>query len=257
MNIDNNKVGKVYLVGAGPGDPELLTLKAKNIIEVSDVIVYDALVNPSILNFCNPRAEIIRVGKRRGHHSYSQDQISNLLVQKSAKPVQIVRLKGGDPCIFGRGGEEMLELISHGISVEVIPGITAAIASSAYANLPLTHRGWSSSVSFITGTEANNKAIFYLKLENIILGSDTIVIYMALHNLSGIIEKFIKVGRSLETPIMLIQWCSLPVQKTLVGTLGTIIDQLYEVDFGPPSIAIIGNIVEIATITAEFLGGSV
>lgn len=253
MNIDNKKLGTVYLIGAGPGDPELLTLKAKNIIEISDVIIYDALVNPYILNLCNSSAEFIKVGKRKGKHSYSQSQISELLIKKSLNSLKIVRLKGGDPCIFGRGGEEMLELLAYGVVVEIIPGITTAMASAAYAYLPLTHRKWSSSVSFITGTEANNKAILYLKWENIILGSDTIVVYMALHNLSWIIHKFIQVGRSIETPIMLIQWCSLSKQRTLVGTIGTIVDQTYEINFGPPSIAIIGDIVEISSIVPMIL----
>nr|WDA98859.1 urophorphyrin III methylase [Sciadococcus taiwanensis] len=248
MNINNKKLGKVYLIGAGPGDPELLTLKAKRLIEISDVVIYDALVNPCILNFCHPKAELIKVGKRKGKHTYSQSQISELLIEKSLNSLHIVRLKGGDPCIFGRGGEEMLDLSTYGITVEIIPGITTAMASAAYTNFPLTHRKVSSSVSFVTGAEANNKAIFCLKWENIILGSDTIVIYMALHNLSWIIHKFIQVGRSLETPIILIQWCSLPKQRTLIGTLGTIIDQIYEINFGPPSIAIIGEVVEISSI---------
>nr|WDA99043.1 urophorphyrin III methylase [Gronococcus sybilensis] len=252
MSTIDNKLSEIYLVGAGPGDPELLTLKAKSILEKSPLVIYDALVNPEILNFCDKNAELIKVGKRQGAHSYSQEQIAKLLIQKSYEFSLITRLKGGDPCTFGRGAEEVLDLLPYPIRIRIIPGITTATACAAYANLPLTHRVWSSSVSFITGTEAEGKSVSHLKWANIIAGSDTVVIYMALYNLPWIINKFIEVGKDKETPIMMIQWCSLPKQKTLTGTIGTILGQLRNSSFGPPSIAVIGDIVEVASILSTY-----
>ncbi|MBD0309913.1 MAG: uroporphyrinogen-III C-methyltransferase, partial [Microcoleus sp. T1-bin1] len=147
-------LGKVYLVGAGPGDPGLMTLKGKALLECADVVIYDALVSPQILAAINPQAERIDAGKRKGRHSLMQDETTQLMIEKAGDNAIVVRLKGGDPFIFGRGGEEMEELVKAGVSVEVVPGVTSGIAAPAYAGIPLTHRSYSSSVTFVTGHEA-------------------------------------------------------------------------------------------------------
>lgn len=152
-----NCLGKVYLVGAGPGDPGLMTLKGKGLLECADVVIYDALVSPAILEMINPQAEKINAGKRRGHHSLMQEETTQLMIEKAQEHAIVVRLKGGDAFVFGRGGEEMEELLQAGVSVEVVPGITSGIAAPAYAGIPLTHRLYSSSVTFVTGHEAAGK----------------------------------------------------------------------------------------------------
>ncbi|MGF1672236.1 MAG: uroporphyrinogen-III C-methyltransferase, partial [Rivularia sp. (in: cyanobacteria)] len=177
MNRENmqNAAGKVYLVGAGPGDPGLMTIKGKALLETADVVIYDALVSPSILVMINPRAEKINAGKRRGRHSLLQDKTTELLIQKAQNNAIVVRLKGGDPFVFGRGGEEMEDLINAGVPVEVVPGITSGIAAPAYAGIPLTHRLYSSSVTFVTGHESIGKyrpAVNWLAIAK---GSETIV----------------------------------------------------------------------------------
>ena len=176
-------LGKVYLVGAGPGDPGLMTLKGKTLLECADVVVYDALVSPQILAMINPQAEQINAGKRRGRHSLIQDETTQLLIEKACTHPIVVRLKGGDPFVFGRGGEEMEDLIKANIPVEVVPGITSGIAAPAYAGIPLTHRSYSSSVTFVTGHESAGKYRPAVNWEAIARGSETIVIYMGIHNL--------------------------------------------------------------------------
>ncbi|NET51797.1 MAG: uroporphyrinogen-III C-methyltransferase, partial [Merismopedia sp. SIO2A8] len=150
-------LGKVYLVGAGPGDPGLITLKGKGLLAGADVVVYDALVSPQILAMINPQAEQINAGKRRGRHSLLQEETTRILIEKAQTQAVVVRLKGGDPFVFGRGGEEMQDLINAGVSVEVVPGVTSGIAAPAYAGIPLTHRAYSSSVTFVTGHESAGK----------------------------------------------------------------------------------------------------
>ena len=246
--IHNKTIKKIYIVGAGPGDPELLTLKAQRVLHEADVIIHDALVNPEILQHCKPNAEIIKVGKRRNDHSFSQLQIASLLIDRAKKGAKVIRLKGGDPLIFGRSGEEILELFSKNINIEIIPGITSAFAVAADMKFPLTHRQLGSSITFLTGEEFCEKTTNKLKWEKIIWGSDTIIIYMVLYNLSKIIKKFLSVGYSAEKPIMLVQWASLKKKKILIGTIGTIIHQILESKFGPPSLAIIGEVIEISSI---------
>ncbi|MGL4622788.1 MAG: uroporphyrinogen-III C-methyltransferase, partial [Chroococcidiopsis sp.] len=179
----NEFVGKVYLVGAGPGDPGLFTLKGKALLECADVVVYDALVSPAILGMINPLAEKINAGKRRGKHSLVQEDTTQLLIEKARDNAVVVRLKGGDPFIFGRGGEEMEDLVAAGVSVEVVPGITSGIAAPAYAGIPLTHRDYSSSVTFVTGHEAAGKYRPKVNWAAVAQGSETIAIYMGVHNL--------------------------------------------------------------------------
>ncbi len=237
-------MGKVYLVGAGPGDPGLMTLKGKNLLEHCDVAIYDALVSPEILAMINPDAETINAGKRRGHHSMLQSDTTQLLIAKAADHAIVVRLKGGDPFIFGRGGEEMADLIAAGIEVEVIPGITAGIAVPAYARIPLTHRNYSSSVTFVTGHEAAGKYHPHINWQAIALGSETIVIYMGLHNLPEIIPQLITAGLSPQTPIALIRQGTLADQSELVGSLANILAKIQVASFLPPAIAVIGHVVD-------------
>lgn len=241
-------LGKVYLVGAGPGDPGLMTLKGKSLLEHADVVVYDALVSPPILAMIGDRAERIHAGKRRGRHSKLQAETTQLLVEKAQTHAVVVRLKGGDPFVFGRGGEEMQDLIAAGVRVEVVPGITAGIAASAYAGIPVTHRGYSSSVTFVTGHEAVGKYRPQVNWPAIAQGSETIVIYMGIHNLPQIVAQVQAGGLGVDTPIALVSWGTRPEQTELIGTLGTIIEQIQETQFEAPAIAIIGKTVNLHSV---------
>jgi uroporphyrin-III C-methyltransferase len=238
-------LGKVYLVGAGPGDPGLITLKGKALLEQADVVVYDALVSPPILAMISEHAEKIHAGKRRGRHSKLQEETTRLLIEKAYTHAVVVRLKGGDPFIFGRGGEEMEDLIQGGVPVEVVPGITAGVAAPAYGGIPVTHRDYSSSVTFVTGHEAVGKYRPQVNWSAIAQGSDTIVIYMGIHNLSQIVERLQAGGLSSDTPIALIRWGTQPEQTELIGTLGTIVEQIQKTQIGAPAIALIGQIVNL------------
>ncbi|MBD2775461.1 uroporphyrinogen-III C-methyltransferase [Iningainema tapete] len=238
-------LGKVYLVGAGPGDPGLMTLKGKGLLECADVVVYDALVSREILGMVNPQAVMIDAGKRRGRHSLVQDETTQLLIDKARDFAVVVRLKGGDPFIFGRGGEEMEELVQAGVSVEVVPGITSGIAAPAYAGIPLTHRLYSSSVTFVTGHEAAGKYRPAVNWNALALGSETIVIYMGVHNLSYIVEQLQGAGLSLEMPIALVRWGTLSQQEELIGKLGTIVAQVEATGFASPAIVVIGAVVNL------------
>lgn len=235
--------GKVYLVGAGPGDPGLLTIKGKTLLELADVVIYDALVSPEILAMINPHAEKIDAGKRRGRHSLFQAETTQLLITKAQDNAIVVRLKGGDPFVFGRGGEEMADLINAGIPVEIVPGITSGIAAPAYAGIPITHRGYSSSVTFVTGHESVGKYRPKVNWSAIALGSETIVIYMGIHNLDYIVRELITAGLRAETEIALIRWGTRPEQEELYGTLGDIVKKVSAHNFQAPAIAVIGKVV--------------
>jgi uroporphyrin-III C-methyltransferase len=242
---DSKCLGKVYLVGAGPGDPGLMTLKGKGILELCDVAIYDALVSDEILAMINPVAEQINAGKRRGNHSLPQAETTQLLIEKARQHAIVVRLKGGDPFIFGRGGEEMGDLIAAGIPVEVVPGITSGIAAPAYAGIPLTHREYSSSVTFVTGHEAAGKYSPRINWEAIAHGSETIVVYMGLHNLSEIVNNLIDAGLPSSTPIALVRQGTRTDQSELIGDLGNILALMADKSFNPPAIAVIGKVVSL------------
>jgi uroporphyrin-III C-methyltransferase len=237
--------GKVYLVGAGPGDPGLLTVRGKTLLEYADVVIYDALVSPQILAIINANAEKIDAGKRRGRHSKLQTETTQLLIVKAQTNAVVVRLKGGDPFVFGRGGEEMEELIAAGIPVEIVPGITSGIAAPAYAGIPVTHRDYSSSVTFVTGHEAVGKYRPEVDWNAIAKGSETIVIYMGVHNLNAIIPQLLAGGLRSETPIALIRWGTRAEQEELVGTLADILEQIATKKFAAPAIAVIGRTVNL------------
>ncbi len=241
-------LGKVYLVGAGPGDPGLMTVKGKGLLECADVVIYDALVSPAILAMINPNAEKINAGKRMGRHSLLQSETTQLLIDKAHNNAVVVRLKGGDPFIFGRGGEEMEELLKAGISTEVVPGITSGIAAPAYAGIPLTHRLYSSSVTFVTGHEAAGKYQPAVNWNAIAHGSETIVIYMGIHNLPYIVQQLHSAGLSLETPIALVRWGTRPEQEELIGKLNTIVEQVETAGFAAPAIAVIGAVVNMHSV---------
>ena len=240
--------GKVYLVGAGPGDPGLLTVKGKTLLEHADVVIYDALVSPQILATIGPQAERIDAGKRRGRHSKLQEETTQLLIEKAQTAAVVVRLKGGDPFVFGRGGEEMEALVAAGVPVEVVPGVTSGIAAPAYAGIPLTHRALSSSVTFVTGHESAGKYRPNINWQAIAQGSETIAIYMGIHNLPNIVEQLLAAGLVAETPIALIRWGTRPDQEELIGQLSTIVEQVEATEFSAPAIAIVGAVVQLHAV---------
>lgn len=244
-------MGKVYLVGAGPGDPGLMTLKGKTLLECADAVIYDALVSPEILAMINPQAEKIDAGKRMGRHSLLQEETTQLLIEKAQVHAIVVRLKGGDPFIFGRGGEEMEELLNAGVPVEVVPGVTSGIAAPAYAGIPLTHRLYSSSVTFVTGHEMAGKYRPEVNWSAIARGSETIAIYMGIHNLTYIIDQLTAAGLSADTPIALVRWGTRPEQEELIGSLSTIVEKMNAAKFAAPAIAVIGNVVKLHAVLSK------
>jgi len=237
--------GTVYLVGAGPGDPGLFTLKGKLLLEIADVVFYDYLVSPEILRMANPSATLISVGKKKDHHSVTQPEILEMLISKAANHKVIVRLKGGDPFVFGRGGEEMEALLSAGVKVEVVPGVTSGIAAPAYAGIPVTHRSYSSSVTFVTGHEMIDKNRTAVNWPAIAQGSETVVVYMGVHNLSHVINSLRDGGLGDDTPVALVRWGTWKMQEELVSTLKDVVDEATERKFAAPAIAIIGNVVKL------------
>lgn len=239
------KTGKVYLIGAGPGDPGLLTLKGKRCIEEADVIVYDHLVNKKLLEFTKDSAEIIYVGKVAGKHTKSQDDINSLLVSKTKEGKVVARLKGGDPFIFGRGGEEALELVNNGIHFEVVPGVSAATSVPAYAGIPLTHRDFNSSIALITGHEDPSKGGSKIEWKGLSTCIENLIFFMGAKNISNIVKKLIENGRNPDTPIAVIRWGTTPQQKTIVGTLNNILKKTKEKEIKPPSIIVVGKVVAL------------
>ncbi len=240
-------VGKVYLVGAGPGDPGLFTLRGRSLLEAADVIIYDYLANPELLAWGKEGAEKIYVGKKGGSGDAThQGQIHRLMIEAAQAGRATVRLKGGDPFIFGRGGEEAEALVAAGIPFEVVPGVTSAIAAPAYAGIPLTHRGCSSTVTFVTGHEDPDKTIDPVSWGRLIANSDTLVVLMGMGNLAGIVAKMLAHGKSPATPIALIRWATHPHQKTLTGVLGDIVIRVEEAQFRPPVVMVIGEVVKLA-----------
>ena len=239
------KKGKVYLTGAGPGAKDLISLKAIEKIKIADVIIYDYLANNKFLDFAKKDAEIIYVGKQGGCHTLKQEEINKLIIQKAKEGKNVVRLKGGDPYIFGRGGEEAEELVEKNIEFEVIPGITAASAATAYAGIPLTHRDFTASVAFITGHEREDSEYSKIHWDKIATGIGTIVFYMGVKNLPYIVEKLIENGRAPETPVALIRWGTMPYQETVTGTLSNIVDIVKEKNLKPPAIIVVGEVVKL------------
>ncbi|WP_238492473.1 uroporphyrinogen-III C-methyltransferase [Desulfotruncus alcoholivorax] len=237
--------GTVYLIGAGPGDPGLITVKGLECIQQADVIIYDRLASPRLLDYSRPDAEIIFVGKQPDKHTLTQSEINDLLVQKAKEGMSVARLKGGDPFVFGRGGEEAEELARHGIPFEIVPGVTSAVAVPAYAGIPVTHRDFTSSVSIITGNEDPTKENSNIEWAKLAAGTGTLIFLMGMSNLPAIAKRLVEHGRSPQTPVGLIRWGTRPEQKTLVGDLASIAQLAVEQDFKNPAIIIVGEVVKL------------
>ena len=238
-----SKPGICYLVGAGPGDLGLVTLRAKECIEHADVLVYDALSNPELLQWAKPGCEKINAGKRAKDHVLTQDETNALIVEKSKLGKSVVRLKGGDPMIFGRGGEEAAELAAAGVPFEIVPGISSTIAGPAYAGIPVTHRDHNTQLTIFTGHEDPTKGFSSIDYAQLANAPGTKVFVMGVGRLREITGSFIQHGAAAETPIALTQWATTGAQKTIVGTLADIADIAESVNFGSPAVAVIGDVV--------------
>ena len=245
VSMKDKKRGKVYIVGAGPGNIGLITLKSKECIEDADVIIYDYLANKEILSYARPDAEQIFMGKHGGGPVITQDKINRIMAAMAKKGKTVVRLKGGDPFIFGRGGEEAEFLADRGIPFEIVPGVTAGISIPAYAGIPLTHRNYSSTIAFITGHEDPLKEKSSIAWDKIATGVDTIVIFMGITTLPSIVTNLIKNGRTPDTPVAVIQWGSTNIQKTVTGTLKNIAAKVKAEGIRPPGIIVIGEVVKL------------
>ena len=241
-----NKIGKVYLVGAGPGDPGLITVRGKSLLQRAEVVVYDYLAGKKLLKHAPISAELIYVGKKGGvEHSHTQEEINQMLVDRALQGKMVVRLKGGDPFIFGRGGEEVQRLFAAGVPFEVVPGVTSATAAATYAGIPITHRDYTASVAFLTGHEDPTKENSGINWEKLATGVGTLVIYMGIKNLPIIVANMIKYGRDPKTPVAVVRWASTPEQRSVVGTLETIAQVVKDAGIKPPSLIIIGEVVSL------------
>jgi uroporphyrin-III C-methyltransferase len=243
--------GKVYLVGAGPGDPQLLTIKAVKLLKEADVVIFDRLVSQDILCLAPEKAEKIYVGKRTGNHEVPQEKITEIIIEKAQAGGKIVRLKGGDPFVFGRGGEEAEALVEKGIEFEVVPGISSSVAAPMYAGIPLTHRDYAASVAIITGHRAGDaeKPIDWAKIAGAV---DTMVILMGVESLDGIVRKLLEGGVSPSKPVAIVESGTYPKQRTLISTLGNIVKETEKKQIKPPSVIVIGEVANLGRKLAWF-----
>jgi len=237
--------GKVYLVGAGPGDPDLITVKAVACLKQAEVVIYDFLASPKLLKYAKESAETIYVGKKGGDHTLPQDKINQLIAAKAKEGHTVVRLKGGDPFIFGRGGEEAEVLAQSGIPFEIVPGVTSAIAAPAYAGIPLTHRKYNTSVAFITGHEDPTKDQSTIDWSKLATSVGTLVILMGVKNLSNITQELITAGRDPKTPVACVRWGTTSQQVTVTGTLDTIAADVQAAGLKPPAIIVVGEVAKL------------
>ncbi|MFQ5354599.1 MAG: uroporphyrinogen-III C-methyltransferase, partial [Thermodesulfobacteriota bacterium] len=237
--------GKVYLVGAGPGDPELITIKGGRLLREAQCIIYDFLASARLLEHAREGVETIYVGKKGSEKSISQPEITALIIERALKGKTVVRLKGGDPFIFGRGAEEAEALVKAEIPIEIVPGVTSAIAAPSYAGIPLTHRDLSSSVTFITGQESPLKERKNIAWDRLSTGRGTLVFLMGWKNLPLITGKLLKNGWPEKTPVALIRWGTLAVQKVATGTLKTIVEVSRREEIKPPVITVVGDVVKL------------
>ncbi|WP_419176962.1 uroporphyrinogen-III C-methyltransferase [Desulfosediminicola sp.] len=246
----NNRVGKVYLVGAGPGDPGLITVRGKYLLEKAEVLVYDYLASKKLLKHVSKTTKLVYAGKRGGvKHTHTQEEINQMLVDYAKEGKVVVRLKGGDPFIFGRGGEEVQELFKAGVPFEVVPGVTSATAAATYAGIPITHRDYTASVAFLTGHEDPTKKNSNIDWAKLATGVGTLVIYMGIKNLPTIVENLVKNGRDPKTPVAVVRWASTPEQRSVVGNLETITDIVRDAGITPPSLIIVGDVVKLKEVT--------
>lgn len=239
------KRGKVYLVGAGPGDPGLLTIKARDLLQQADCVIYDYLVNPEILAHARSGAVLINVGKRGTEYTWTQREINDLLVEQTLEHAVVVRLKGGDPFVFGRGAEEAERLAQEGIEWEVVPGVSSGIAAPAYAGIPVTHRNLSSSVTFVTGHESNEKEASSLRWQHLAVGVDTLVFFMGIGRSREIAASLIQHGRPSTSPVAVIQWGSYDSQRTWTTTLDQLADLIETQAIKSPAIIVVGEVVRL------------
>ena len=271
---NSNHFGKVYLIGAGPGDPGLLTVRGKTILEKADVVVYDRLVSPGVLSLCNPKAKMVDVGKMPTHHKVKQSEINKLLVKFAVEMpgATVARLKGGDPFVFGRGGEEALELVAAGVEFEVVPGVTSAIAVPAYAGIPVSHRGFATSFHIITGHEKEKSVVdpiaalqgdchsgaegdriqcnLSLDFENLAKCQGTLIFLMGIANMDFIARRLIECGKDPKTPLAFIEKGTTPNQRTVMATLETAGETIVRENVTAPAITIMGGVVELGKTLA-------
>jgi uroporphyrinogen III methyltransferase/synthase len=248
MKSNRKRLRKVYLVGAGPGDPGLLTLKARDLIAEADCVIYDYLVNPEILKHAPAGAELINVGKRGLESSqqlWTQAEINRLLIAKANEHAVVVRLKGGDPFIFGRGGEEAEALVEAGIEWEVVPGVSAGSSVAAYAGIPITHRGLSSSVTFVTGHEDMSKPQSAIRWNHLAKGADTLVFFMGLAHIAEIADQLISNGRDADTPVAVIRWGTYGHQETVVSNLAEVAAAVKRRKLTSPALVVVGEVVRL------------
>ena len=241
--VNELRAGKVYLVGAGPGDPGLMTVKGLDRLRQADVVIYDRLVDEGILSEALPDAEKIYVGKTASHHTLEQEAINDLMLKKVREGKSVVRLKGGDPFVLGRGGEEAEALAANGISFEVVPGVSSAVAVPAYAGIPLTHRRCASSFTVVTGHKATGKGGPPIDWEKLSTGTDTLVILMGMGNLPNVVEQLVINGRSPSTPVAVITCGTTSKQRSVIGTLRDIVERVKAEDVQPPSVVVVGDVV--------------
>ncbi|RNC72290.1 MAG: uroporphyrinogen-III C-methyltransferase [Desulfuromonadales bacterium] len=239
------KKSLVYLIGAGPGDPGLITVKGRECLGRADVVIYDYLANDDLLRLARPDAELIYAGKVGGHHNREQWQINALIVEKALAGNVVARLKGGDPFVFGRGGEECEALVGANIPFEIVPGVTAGIGATAYAGIPLTHRGVTTSVAFVTGHEGHDKEVSQIDWQGLSVGNGTVVFYMGIKNLPQITANLVAHGRPPTTPVALIRWGTRPEQEVLIGTLADIAEKARRSGFKAPAVTVVGEVVEL------------
>jgi uroporphyrin-III C-methyltransferase len=250
-------IGKVFLVGAGPGDPDLLTLKAARALAVSDVVLYDDLVNPRVLFKARACVELVNCGKRAGRSGMSQSEINALMIWHALQGRTVTRLKGGDPFVFGRGGEEAEALVEAGIPWEVVPGVSAGVAAAAYAGIPLTHRGYSSSVAFVTGHDSTSKHRGPVEWTSTANAADTLVIFMCARTIGTIAADLVVAGREESTPVAIVTRGTWEEQEVFTGTLAELAELGAETDglrFEAPAIAIVGDVVSLSERLAWFAG---
>ena len=236
---------RVFLVGAGPGDPDLISVRGLRLLEQADVVLYDRLVDPSLVARAPAGAELIYVGKRSAQHTVPQDGINELILEHARTGKLVVRLKGGDPFIFGRGGEEAAYVRAAGVACEIVPGISAGYGAPAYAGIPVTHRGIASHVTFVTGHEDPTKEEAHIDWDKLASDVGTLVIFMGVKNLPQVVEQLVSRGRSADTPVALIRYGTLPKQRTVVGTLADIVEKVAAAKLRPPAITIVGEVVNL------------